>query len=284
MNKKHCSFRTSKSLTSIQAQGHIWIMILLMVLLTFLLSACSLLTSERPQATKEIEPTQESQTGMMQGMGGGMGPGMMGRHHATIPAEYARKTSPSAADEASLGRGQAIYDQHCATCHGESGMGEGPAGAKLDPPASPIAHTSQMLADDYLFWRLSEGGMPFKTAMPAWKDILSEEQRWDVLHYVRALGSQGATAIATAQAARQDEMLKRAVEQGVIEPADAEIFRTVHNHLENAIKQQVGAQGNMTEREAAALQALVQQGKISQQQAAQFQVIHDKLANAGLMP
>jgi mono/diheme cytochrome c family protein len=258
--------------------------ILFTILLTILLTACSLLPKATPETTQESEPAQESQPGMMQGMGSGMGPGMMGRHHATVPAEYAQKTSPFAADEASLGRGQAIYDQQCATCHGESGMGDGPAGANLDPPASPVAHTSQMLADDYLFWRLSEGGMPFKTAMPAWKDILSEDQRWDVLHYVRALGSEGAAAIATAQAARQDEMLKQALEQGVIDQAEAETFRTVHDLLENSMKGQTGNQGNMTEREAAAMQALIQDGKISQEQAEQFQVIHDKLANAGLMP
>jgi mono/diheme cytochrome c family protein len=258
--------------------------ILFIILLTILLSGCSLLPQARPEATQESEPAQESPAGITQGMGSGMGPGMMGRHHATVPAEYAQKTSPIAADEASLGRGQALYDQHCVTCHGESGMGDGPAGVSLNPPASPIAHTSQMLADDYLFWRLSEGGMPFKTAMPAWKDILDEEQRWDVLHYVRALGSEGAAAIATAQAARQEEMLKQAVEQGVIDPAEAETFRTVHDLLENAMKQQTGNQGDMSEREAAALQALIQEGKISQQQVEQFQIIHDKLANAGLMP
>ncbi len=253
---------------------------ILALLLTILLSACSLL----PGGQADPVPEQEENRGMLQGIGGGMGPGMMGRHHATIPAEYAQKASPFEADAASIGRGQAIYSQHCATCHGESGMGDGPAGASLDPPASPIAHTSQMLADDYLFWRLSEGGASFQTAMPAWKDILSEEQRWDVLHYVRALGQDGAAAIATAQAARQDEMLKQAVEQGVIDQANAETFRLVHDSLENYMKVQPGAQGTMTDREQAAMQALIQEGKISQQQAEQFQVIHDKLANAGLMP
>jgi len=254
--------------------------ILMALFLITLLSACSMLPGGQSTVAPNPEPGQAAQPGMM----GGMGPGMMGRHHAIIPAEYAGITSPSSADQASIGRGQELYSLHCATCHGESGMGDGPAGASLDPPPSPIAHTSQMLADDYLFWRLSEGGMTFQTSMPAWKDILTEEQRWDVLHYVRALGRDGAAAIATAQAARQDEMLKQAVEQGVISLADAETFRTVHDLLENTMQQQTGAPGDMTEREAAALQALVKDGKISGQQAQGFQVIHDKLAEAGLMP
>jgi mono/diheme cytochrome c family protein len=209
------------------------------------------------------------------GMGSSMGPGMMGRHHARIPDEYAGVTSPNPADDASIGRGQELYHLHCASCHGEGGLGDGPAGASLDPPPSPIAHTSQMLSDDYLFWRLSEGGVSFQTAMPAWKDILTEEQRWDVLHYVRALGRDGAAAIATAQAARQDEMLKQAVEQGVIDQADAENFRTVHDALEGYLKLQSEIKGNMTEREAAALQALVGDGRITQQQAQAFRLIHD---------
>lgn len=264
----------------------------LAVLLVFLLSSCSLLpgrqaaTAPVQQAVQDTEPAavQVTESGMGAGPGMGMGPGMMGRHHATIPAEYAQKTSPSATDEASIGRGQAIYTQHCATCHGESGMGDGPAGASLDPPASPIAHTSQMLADDYLFWRLSEGGLSFKTAMPAWKDILDENQRWDVLHYVRALGRDGAAAIATAQAVQQAEMLQQAVEQGVISQAEADTFRTVHDLLESFMKQQDVTQGSMDAREAAALKALVQDGKISEQQVQDFNSIHDKLANAGLMP
>jgi hypothetical protein len=34
-----------------------------------------------------------------------------------------------------------------------------------------------MMGDDHLFWRISEGGVPFNTAMPAWKDTLDEQAR-----------------------------------------------------------------------------------------------------------
>lgn len=266
--------------------------ILIALLLVMLLTSCALLPGGQADPAPGPQPVESSQAaappategGTSAGPGMGMGPGMMGRHHAAIPAEYAQKTSPYDSDVASIGRGQAIYTQHCATCHGESGMGDGPAGASLDPPASPIAHTSQMLGDNYLFWRLSEGGMPFKTAMPAFKDLLDENQRWDVLHFVRALGQDGAAAIATAQAARQEEMLRQAVEQGVISQAEADTFRTVHDLLEGWMQGQSQTQGSLDEREAAALLRLVQDGKIGQQQVLDFKTIHDKLANAGLMP
>ncbi len=67
-------------------------------------------------------------------------------------------------------------------------MGDGPAASALDPAPAPVAHSSQMLADDYLFWRISEGGTPFGTTMPAWK-MLDEQARWDMINYMRALGA-----------------------------------------------------------------------------------------------
>lgn len=49
-----------------------------------------------------------------------------------------------------------------------------------------------MLSDDYLFYRISEGGnvAPFNSAMPAWKEILTETERWDVINYTRSLGGE----------------------------------------------------------------------------------------------
>lgn len=57
-------------------------------------------------------------------------------------------------------------------------------------------HTSPGNGDAYLFWRVSEGGTaePFKSqgsAMPAFKDVLSVSERWDVLAYVHTFFHQG---------------------------------------------------------------------------------------------
>ena len=48
------------------------------------------------------------------------------------------------------------------------------------------------LSDGYLFWRVSLGGQmePFNSAMPAWEAGLSEEQRWQVISYVRTLAGE----------------------------------------------------------------------------------------------
>ena len=43
------------------------------------------------------------------------------------------------------------------------------------------------MSDGALFWRVSEGGMiePFNSLMPAWKDTLSDDERWQVITYIR---------------------------------------------------------------------------------------------------
>ncbi len=163
-------------------------------------------------------------------------------------------------DDESVGRGGELYTKHCAACHGDKGLGEGPAGASLDPPASAIAHTSQMLSDDYLFWRISEGGVGFETSMPAWKDTLEEGQIWDLVNYTRALGRGNAPAVQEYQAEHQAEMLTQAVDQDLIDQDQADTFRKVHDALEGYLTANPELGGSMDEREGAALAALVEAG------------------------
>lgn len=230
--------------------------------------------------------------------GPGMGPGgsgMMTRHHAEIPAEYAGLTNPIPADEASLERGAALYATNCASCHGDGGMGDGPVGSALDPAPAPVAHSSQMMADDYLFWRISEGGTPFNTSMPPWK-VLDEQARWDMVNYMRALGAGtvkpvsgmgGAAYDPQAQAAQQAEILAQAVEQGIVTLDEADTFKLVHDAVEqyrSAHPEIMNSGGNATERESAILAALVDGNIITRAQADAFAGIHDRLGASGLMP
>jgi high-affinity iron transporter len=80
--------------------------------------------------------------------------------------------------DADLGRD--LYATACATCHGASGAGDGPAGASLDPPPSDLTN-AVVLADqtplDY-FRKVMIGVSG--TAMPAFEGTLTEDQIWEV--------------------------------------------------------------------------------------------------------
>jgi mono/diheme cytochrome c family protein len=106
------------------------------------------------------------------------------------PAEFAAKTNPFTGDSSAASEGKMIYQSNCASCHGESAHGDGPAASSLDPKPQDLAKLTSSVSDGYLFWRISEGGMiaPFHSAMPGWKTILSEDQIWQLVAYLRELG------------------------------------------------------------------------------------------------
>ncbi|HEY52091.1 MAG TPA: cytochrome c [Caldilineae bacterium] len=271
--------------------------------------------STEPATEPAASPTSAPETAQMGQRMGGPGSSMMQFQHAQIPDEYASLTNPVAADADSLARGEKLYAALCASCHGDTGMGEGPAGQALDPPASPIAHTSQMLSDAYLFWRITEGGTSFETAMPAWGDALDEGSRWDVINYTRSLGVDSQRGMGHGQgrgqgqqgrgqgrgqghgqgrgagmdeAAHHAEMLAQAIDMGLITEEDAELFLRVHAVLDENYRNNESGMGGMDDagrqamQRAMTLQA-VSDGYITQADADRFTEIHDALLEAGIM-
>ncbi len=86
--------------------------------------------------------------------------------------------------EEAIKAGAKIFQQQCAVCHGNKGRGDGPAGMALNPrPADLTSKEVQAQSDGALFWKISEG----RGAMPAFKAILSEAERWQVVTYMRSL-------------------------------------------------------------------------------------------------
>jgi mono/diheme cytochrome c family protein len=104
-----------------------------------------------------------------------------------LPLDYMDASNPLAASAENIGRGAALYRDNCASCHGAKGAGDGEAGQELDPRPTNIAFTLQrpVTTDEFLLWTLSEGGEPFGTAMPPFKDILSKKEIWQIALFMR---------------------------------------------------------------------------------------------------
>ena len=173
-------------------------------------------------------------------------------------------------------------------------MGDGPAATSLDPAPAPVAHTSTMLSDSYLYWRIAEGGMMFQSTMPAWKSTLSDDEIWALVGYLRALGTGqvmpeqamgGEAYDPAAEAVLHEQMLAQAVDQDLIVKTEADTFLLVHDAMDKyrTDHQEDLPQGDMDEAQSAILAELVKDGTITQTQADDFARIHQLLIDEGLM-
>jgi len=108
------------------------------------------------------------------------------------PTTYYRPTVRYHAS--SIAAGAALYQENCAVCHGRNGGGDGPAAAGLPrrPADLRAAHAAHHTAGD-IFWWVSHG-IP-RGGMPAFADRLGEDQRWDVINYVRFLAAVDAAGL-----------------------------------------------------------------------------------------
>jgi mono/diheme cytochrome c family protein len=102
---------------------------------------------------------------------------------APVPTEYSGVTNPLGPEAAS--RGAEVFHTNCETCHGPQGQGDGPAGQALDPKPRNLAKLQATAGDDFLFWRIREGKPG--TSMVAWKGILTDDQIWQTISFIRTL-------------------------------------------------------------------------------------------------
>jgi len=94
-------------------------------------------------------------------------------------------TNPVPASPESQARGEKLYMQYCSKCHGETGNGAGPSahGFSMNPRQLWAWHGADPSADPYLFWMITNG----RTDMPPWGVILSENERWDLVNYIKTI-------------------------------------------------------------------------------------------------
>ena len=100
------------------------------------------------------------------------------------PSELFRNPTPG--DTSAVARGRPVFQDNCASCHGPAGRGDGPQAKGLNPPPADLAggHILSHTDEDLFFWVTNgiDG-----TAMPAFKDRLTTEKRWDAVNFLRSL-------------------------------------------------------------------------------------------------
>ncbi len=124
-------------------------------------------------------------------------------------------------------RGEAIYVQQCAACHGISGAADGPAAATLSPPPTLFSSGDRIASispfQAYNTIRLGVEG----TSMPAFQS-LSDQEVWDVAFFVKSLQHESGTgrmppgdllgAVAMLGDGALSDSLRR---RGIMDPEDA---------------------------------------------------------------
>jgi len=102
-----------------------------------------------------------------------------------VPEAAKQVPNPLAPSEADLPRARALYLDKCAECHGEGGKGDGNQAKMYDPAPTNLTDPERLKgqSDGELFYRISEGHRP----MPAFKKRFTEEQRWQLVLFIRSL-------------------------------------------------------------------------------------------------
>ncbi len=102
-----------------------------------------------------------------------------------IPSKYKKMKNPYAdvSDKEQIGR--VHYAQHCKSCHGTKGRGDGKKAANLDTPTGDFTVASfKEQSDGEIYYKsfIGRGDMPnFE------KKIKDDEDRWLIVNYIRTL-------------------------------------------------------------------------------------------------
>ena len=118
-----------------------------------------------------------------------------GNHHPVLTHAQERWTAPQWADTLkspyhdeplTLANGEELFGLYCASCHGESGYGDGAAGGALgQKPANFHDSLVKKQSNGSLFWKISNGN----GNMPPFQDVFTAEQRWQLVAYLRKLSA-----------------------------------------------------------------------------------------------
>ena len=107
--------------------------------------------------------------------------------HAAVARHAPDGGNPVPASDENLMAGAKLYRQMCSRCHGLSKDSDNNYGLSFYPPAPHLALNRPSYTDNEMFWIVKHGIR--NTAMPAWGNLLSDEEIWQVVTLVRKFDS-----------------------------------------------------------------------------------------------
>jgi mono/diheme cytochrome c family protein len=103
--------------------------------------------------------------------------------HETPATDVEKKSNPLPASREIVLRGQKVFNSTCINCHGVRGLGNGNVVPPFPAPPSLQSEKIRGFADSQIFHIITVG----QNTMGAYGPQIREQDRWAVIHYLRAL-------------------------------------------------------------------------------------------------
>lgn len=103
----------------------------------------------------------------------------------TVPEKYEKMKNPTEVNKGNLAIGKTLYAKHCKSCHGKTGLGDGPKGEDVDGDLGDFSTKEfQAQSDGALFYKSYFG----RNDMPNYeKKIPNKNDMWNIIHFIRTL-------------------------------------------------------------------------------------------------
>jgi high-affinity iron transporter len=110
---------------------------------------------------------------------------------AVVTAARAEDDGTAEVKAADVAKGAQLFGTYCVTCHGPTGLGDGPVGKTLNPPPRNFQEAKFKYGDaprDHFNvitnGAASKGGSPL---MAPWGAVIPEADRWSLVKFVMTL-------------------------------------------------------------------------------------------------
>ena len=99
-----------------------------------------------------------------------------------VPAKFKTMKNPVANNTESVNTGKLLYKKHCASCHGNTGLGNGVKARELETfPGDFTKEDYQNQTDGEHFYKTKMG----RGEMPAYENKVTDEDIWHIVNYMR---------------------------------------------------------------------------------------------------